>query len=319
MLRTRIATTAKVVITLWMIGVTAAMFLLVPAQQGLGNTGRIIIYHVPTAWLSELAFLVSAVWSALYLWKRRPVDDDRALAAVEQGFLFTILATVTGSIFAKVVWGSFWNWDPRETAILVLLLVYGAYFALRSAVDDLERRRQLAAAYALFAFAMAPLLTFVVPRLSDSTLHPNCAFLQTATCKGITLRANGVGALGETILELRGMRHEGDLVTAVVAARRGGGDATLLQPSYNTHTDQQEAQPKLPGTSFMLVIKQVNGDGSVFLNQQAAGNQSQLGNLRTLGTFLASLLGFTGLFWWLWKLRVNVMALQRDLALEGLR
>ncbi|GAC1356661.1 MAG: cytochrome c biogenesis protein CcsA [Herpetosiphon sp.] len=314
-----LAQAGKAFVTVWMLAVTAAMFLLVPAQRGLGNTGRIIIFHIPTAWLSTFAFLISAIWSAMYLWKRRPSDDDRAVAAVEQGMVFTVLATVTGAIFAKVVWGAFWNWDPRQTSILVLLLIYGAYFALRSAIDDPERRRQLAAAYALFAFATAPFLTFVVPRLAESTLHPNCAFLETAACNGVTLgKEQRVGALGQTTLELREVVRNGDIVTAVVATRVGGGSPIVVQPSYNVRTGRQVDQPELPGRRFMLVIKQVNADGSLFMNQQAPGNESQLSNVVTLATFLASLAGFTGLFWWIWNLRVTVLGLRRTLGLEHL-
>ncbi len=309
------STTAKATITVWMLAVTAAMFLWVPAQEGLGNTGRIIIMHVPTAWLSTLAFFVSAVWSVRYLWKRRPADDDRALAAVEQGLLFTILATVTGAIFAKVVWGSFWNWDPRQTAILVLLLIYGAYFALRSAVEDPERRRQLAAVYALFAFATAPLLTFVVPRLAESTLHPNCALIETGGCNGLTL-GNGkvVGALDDLKIELRSLDRAGEVVTAIINVSGVGGAApTELRPSYNTATGQQIAQPRIPGKPLLLVITAVNADGTVFLNQQAQG---QIDNSATLITFLASLAGFTALFWWIWSVRVQLLGLRRALGAE---
>src|SRR5919199_5267878 len=212
----RLPLAGKAIVTAWMFAVIAAMFLWVPAQQGLGNVGRIIIVHVPVAWLSTLAFAIAALYSVLYLRRRRPEDDDRALAAVEQGFLFAILATLTGSIFAKAVWGSFWNWDPRETSILVLLLIYGAYFALRSAIDDLERRRQLAAVYALLAFVTAPLLTFVVPRLADSSLHPNCAFLPGSNCNGVRLKEHQVGSLGDTRVQLLNVERAGTSVKAIV-------------------------------------------------------------------------------------------------------
>jgi heme exporter protein C len=79
---------------------------------------------------------------------------------------------VTGSIFAKIMWGSYWNWDPRETSITFLLLIYAAYFALRGAVADPERRASLAAVYAILAFVTVPFLVFVVPRVYWS-LHPD--------------------------------------------------------------------------------------------------------------------------------------------------
>ncbi len=309
----------KLAVTIWMVAVTAAMFLWVPAQQGLGNTGRIIIMHVPTAWLSVLAFGVAAIYSGLYLRRRRPDDDDRAVAAVEQGFLFSILATATGSIFAKVVWGSFWNWDPRETSILILLLIYGAYFALRSAIDDGERRRQLAAVYAALAFVTVPLLIFVVPRLAESSLHPNCAFLQGSDCEGVRLREGQVGALGDTRVQVLGLDRSGELVTAVVdVSGIGFSNRTTLRPTFDLAKNERVATPSFPESRFMLAIQQVNADGSVLLNIQAPGNQSQLGNVATRTTFFASLLGFTGLFWWVYRLRVGVLGLRRRLSTEGM-
>jgi heme exporter protein C len=307
----------KITTTLWMLLVTGAMFLWVPRQQGLGNTGRIIIMHVPTAWLSTLAFGIAAIYSVLYLRRRRPGDDDRALAAVEQGLLFSILATATGSVFAKVVWGSFWNWDPRETSILVLLLIYGAYFALRSAIDDPERRQTLAAVYAVLAFATAPLLTFVVPRLAETTLHPNCAFLEGSTCDGVVLREGQVNALGDTRVQLLEIQRSGDEVTAVVdVSSVGFAERTTMQPSFNTASNEQVAMPNFPNSRFMMVVQEVRPDGTLLLNIRAPGNESQLGNVATRTTFFASLLGFTFLFWWVYRLRVDTLTLRRRLLTE---
>jgi heme exporter protein C len=318
MLARRLPVAGKVLVTVWMFAVTAAMFLWVPEQQGLGNAGRIIIMHVPTAWLSNLAFGIAALYSVLYLRRRRPEDDDRALAAVEQGFLFAILATATGSIFAKVVWGSFWNWDPRESLVLILLLIYGAYFALRSAIDDHERRRQLAAVYAVFAFVTAPLLTFVLPRLAESSLHPNCAFLPGSQCDGIRLKEGQVGQLGDTRVQLLKVERVDDEVRAVVdVSGVGFTNQTTLQPSFNTATNAQGATPEFPESRFMLVVERVDADGTLSLNIQAPGNESQLGNVATQTTFFASLLGFTGLFWWVYRLRVDVLGLRRRLLAEG--
>src|SRR5689334_25417493 len=109
--RAQFAQVAKILLGFWMAGVVIAMFLVIPQYAGLGDAGRIIIMHVPTAWVTSLAFAVSAVYSALYLWRRNPANDAFAVAAAEVGFLFCILATVTGSIFAQIVWGVFWNWD----------------------------------------------------------------------------------------------------------------------------------------------------------------------------------------------------------------
>ena len=82
-----------------------------------------------------------------------------------------MLALVTGSLFAKIMWGSYWNWDPRESSFLLLLFLYGAYLFLRAAIDDPSRRGRIAAAYALFAAVLMPFLVFVAPRVTQS-LHP---------------------------------------------------------------------------------------------------------------------------------------------------
>src|SRR5262249_21275516 len=217
--RTQLSQYAKLLLGIWMAGVVISMFLIIPQYAGLGDAGRIIIMHVPTAWVTSLAFAVSAVYSALYLWRRSPTNDANAVAAAEVGFVFCILATTTGAIFAQIVWGVFWNWDPRETSILVLLLIYAAYFALRSAIDDVDRKRRLAAVYNLFAAVAMPFLLFVAPRVAAGTLHPNCAFIQGSKCEGITLQLNGakIGVLGDNRLELLGLEQRGDFVVARVA------------------------------------------------------------------------------------------------------
>lgn len=150
----------------------AAFFYAPPAAGFKGESSRIVFFHVPQAWVAVMAFCVNLVASIRYLRRRDLVDDARAAAAARLGLLFAVLATVSGSLFAKVMWGSFWNWDPREVSIAILLLIYAAYFALRQAVNDPERRGALAAAYAILAFVTMPFLVFVVPRIYWS-LHPD--------------------------------------------------------------------------------------------------------------------------------------------------
>ena len=162
----------KILLTILMILVIVSSFLFAKAAAGFpGETSRIMLFHVPQAWVATLAFLISMITSVLYLSNRRISNDLLASSAAELGFLFCILATITGSIFAKITWGSFWNWDPRETSIVILLMIYGAYFALRSAVPDPDRKRAFAAAYAILAFATVPFLIFILPRITVS-LHP---------------------------------------------------------------------------------------------------------------------------------------------------
>ncbi|MBW1895947.1 MAG: cytochrome c biogenesis protein CcsA [Deltaproteobacteria bacterium] len=162
----------KILLTIWMAIIIVASFLYTEAAVGFpGQTSRILFFHVPQAWIATVSFLISMVGSAVYLARRNLKADRVAQSAAELGFLFCILATVTGSIFAKATWGSFWNWDPRETSIVIILTIYGAYFSLRSAVSDPDRCRVLAAVYSILAFVTVPFLVFVLPRITAS-LHP---------------------------------------------------------------------------------------------------------------------------------------------------
>ena len=162
----------KILLTVWMAIIIVAAFLYAEAATGFpGETSRILFFHVPQAWVATLSFLISMIASAVYLAKRRVKADYLAQSAAELGFLFCILATITGSIFAKTTWGSFWNWDPRQTSIVILLMIYGAYFAVRSAVSDPDRKRVFAGVYSILAFVTVPFLVFVVPRITTS-LHP---------------------------------------------------------------------------------------------------------------------------------------------------
>ena len=161
------------IITVLLIGASlvAALWISPPAQ-GLGELVRAIYLHVACAMVAVVAFLTSCVHSIQVLRTRDQDHDARALTSAQLGLLFCVLATITGSILAKATWGSYWNWDPRETSIAVLLLIYLAYFGLRSAVDDPDKRARLAAVYAILAFATVPFLVFVAPRVAPG-LHPS--------------------------------------------------------------------------------------------------------------------------------------------------
>jgi heme exporter protein C len=317
----RMAQAAKLLIGVWIAGVAVAMFVLVPQYEGLGNAGRIVIMHVPTAWVSVLAFAVSALFSGLYLWRGQPAHDDYALAAAESGFLFTVLATVTGAIFSQVVWGVYWNWDPRQTSIFVLLLIYAAMFALRSAIDDVARRRQLSAVYSLFAFVTVPFLVFIAPRISDSTLHPNCAFIQGSKCDGLDLSVGTLGLLGDRKVELISLDRVGDVVTAKVEVTEPGlASSATLSPTYDAASHKILDRPNFPGMRFRLVVEGLNiATNSARLNIEAPGT-GLLENGRTLFTFLASILGFTALFFWMLNVRATLLGVQWALARrEGAR
>ena len=133
---------------------------------------RIFFFHVPAAWVAVLAFAVGMVYSIRVLRTKRRDLDDFAMASSQLGFLFCSLALVSGMIWARHEWGAFWNWDPRQNSVLILLLIYAGYFTLRGAVPDPARRAKLAAAYSIIAFVTVPFLIFIVPRIME-TLHPS--------------------------------------------------------------------------------------------------------------------------------------------------
>ncbi len=145
-----------------------------PFIPGLEEKAKIIFFHVPTAWLSVIAFLMAMVYGIKYLVKQNLDDDAKSNAALQIGMVFCILATVTGSIWAKFTWGAFWHWDPRETSIFILLLIYGSLFALRSAVENEDKRARLSAVYSIIAFLTVPFFIFIMPRIMVG-LHPGSA------------------------------------------------------------------------------------------------------------------------------------------------
>lgn len=173
----------KYIIGIWLTAVIAAaiMFPIVPAPQawyefpmipGLEDRARILFFHVPMSWVAVVAFLCSMFYGIRYVRTKNLQDDLKSVSSAGLGLLFCILATVTGSVWAKFNWGSFWNWDPRETSIFILLLIYGAYFSLRSSITFEEKRATLSAAYAIIAGVTVPFFIFILPRMIAS-LHPD--------------------------------------------------------------------------------------------------------------------------------------------------
>ena len=131
---------------------------------------RIIYFHVPSAWLSMLAFGVTMVASIGYLATSKRGWDSLAVSSAELGLVFTLAATASGSIWAKPAWNVWWTWDPRLTTYTIMFLLFVAYFMLRSAMEDPARRARFAGVYAIFAFLSVP-ITFMSIRWWR-TLHP---------------------------------------------------------------------------------------------------------------------------------------------------
>ena len=159
------------ILLVFTLGLVYVIFAVVPPAEGLGYYVRLAFFHIPVAWVSVLAFLVSAYYGARYLQKGDLHFDRLSAFSAALGLFFSVLATVSGAVFSKLTWGAYWNWDPRQTTIFVLLLIYGAYLTLRAVLPEERRRAKASAAYSLFSFLTVPFLVFIVPRMYFS-LHP---------------------------------------------------------------------------------------------------------------------------------------------------
>jgi heme exporter protein C len=149
----------------------AGIFLVAPQDADQGIIQKIFYFHVAVAIASLVAFLVSCVAAILYLRGRDERYDDISSISIGIGLAFSVLVVITGSIWAKASWGTYWVWDdPRLVTFLIVLLLYAAYFVLRSSVDG-ERRMRYSAIYAIIAFASVP-LSFYSVRIARSFVHP---------------------------------------------------------------------------------------------------------------------------------------------------
>jgi heme exporter protein C len=146
------------------------VFAYVPTEAQQGIVQRIFYFHVPCAWVAFAAFVLVAISGAFHLWLRQQVWDDLAYAGAEVGMLFCTLVLVTGSIWAKPIWGTWWTWDSRLTTTLVLWLLYAGYLTLRIIADDLPQVGRLAAVVGIVAAADVPVI--IVSVRLWRTIHP---------------------------------------------------------------------------------------------------------------------------------------------------
>lgn len=154
-----------------------AWSMLVPDAQMAFNApslARILFFHLPCAITTSIFIFFAPYLAIRYLGSKTLDWDVRAASANELGFLFGLLTMATGILFSEVQWGAWWSWDPRQTSFLLVLLVYGAYFALRSAFADESKRAAHAAAYSVAMTLPSLFLIFVFPRLPQVvSLHPS--------------------------------------------------------------------------------------------------------------------------------------------------
>ena len=156
-----------------------------PVDYQQGHTVRIMYIHVPAAWMALFCYTAMAVASAVSLIWKHGVADVAAKATAPIGASFTFLALVTGSLWGKPMWGTWWVWDARLTSVLVLFFLYLGYMALRSAFDDPARGAKSAAILSLVGFVNVPIIKFSVDWWN--TLHQPASVMRMS---GPTIRGD---------------------------------------------------------------------------------------------------------------------------------
>jgi heme exporter protein C len=146
------------------------VFVYAPVEAVMGPVQKVFYFHVATAWLGMLAFGAGLVAAIAYLVTKKASWDQVELSAIEIGLVFLLITIISGSIWARPIWNTWWTWDPRLTTAAIMELAYFAYFMLRSAIEEPERRARFGAVYAIIAFISVP-LTFFSIRLFR-TIHP---------------------------------------------------------------------------------------------------------------------------------------------------
>jgi heme exporter protein C len=162
-------------VLVWLTGLTflaamVAIFIYVPTERTEGVIQRIMYFHIPCAWLSFFAFFVVFICSILFLWKKDREWDIYAHASAGIGVVFCSLVLITGPIWARPIWGTWWVWDARLTSTLILWIIYMSYLMLRAQSDAGSMRARYAAVLGIVGFLDIPLIHFSV--LWWRSFHP---------------------------------------------------------------------------------------------------------------------------------------------------
>lgn len=149
--------------------IRAAFYTPLEAKQGAAQ--KIFYLHVPAAWVAFLAFFLVAVASGVYLWLRDQRLDRFAESSAEVGVVFTTVVLITGPLWAKPIWGTYWAWwDVRLVSTLFLWFIYVAYLVLRGAVDSPDLRARYSAVLGILGALLIPFIHLSVYLFS--TMHP---------------------------------------------------------------------------------------------------------------------------------------------------
>lgn len=165
-----------------LLGALGMVFLYAPLEAVMNYVQKIFYFHISNAWVGMLGFIVAAAAGIFYLAKKDLKWDIVELAAVEISLVFFFIAIVTGSIWAKPSWGTFWTWDARLTTAAILEMIYLAYLLLRQGIEDPERRARFSAVYTLIGAVSVP-VTFLSIRIWQ-TIHPAVIGARSAGAQG---------------------------------------------------------------------------------------------------------------------------------------
>ncbi len=185
-----------------MIALAAGLYLgfTAPPDYQQGDTVKIMFVHVPAAWVAMMAYGLMAMASLIGLVNRHPLADAAAKTAAPLGAVFTALALVTGSLWGRPMWGTYWVWDARLTSFLILLFLYLGYIALWNAIEDETRAARACAILALVGVVNLPIIEFSVDWWS--TLHQGESIVRVGgpLIASVFLWPLGLMALGYTLL-----------------------------------------------------------------------------------------------------------------------
>jgi heme exporter protein C len=189
------------------IGLYLALFVAPPDYQQ-GESVKIMFVHVPAAWLALLVYLIVAVASAVALVWRHPLAEIAAQAAAPLGAAFTLVCLVTGSLWGRPMWGTWWAWDARMTSVLVLFFLYLGYIALVNAFDDMGRGARAGSVLALVGIVNLPIIKFSVDwwntlHQSESVLRMGGPTIDASLLWPLLVMALGYLLLFKTLLLIR--------------------------------------------------------------------------------------------------------------------
>lgn len=182
MLQPKVMTTLNILAAVSFAILVGLVLFVVPTERTMGDVQRLFYIHVAPAWICFVAFAVTAICGIVYLRTGQMRWDRISAASVEVGLVFTIIATITGSVWARPAWNTWWTWDPRLTTFTIMALIYVAYLMLRQGLDDPARRARFGAVYSLVGFISVP-ITFFSIRIWR-TIHPAVIGTGSATSQG---------------------------------------------------------------------------------------------------------------------------------------